>query len=421
MRKFLAGASRLFFRGLHAAEGLVSLPRSISEPLHFREDWDAFLKTPSNEPTIWVHGASVGELEDLANFFLDAQTLAEAGYSLRQLVVTSSSPSAKPFLAKLAERLPLAYAGPVPSEDPTKIEAFLAALKPELLVLSHSDLWPNLMDLAQEKALSKGLVWMPSKASSSQGLFEKIIAPATLKAVGARSPEDLDALKLRLGPIYPDVEIVWVGNPRLDRIATRIKDQQGLDHHVLEDARAQPDPSRLSMLIGSVWPEDAAAIAEALKGLPAEARDRLQIVAIPHVTDDMHLTASIQHLLPQARVLPIQGVLLEAYQGFDLAFVGGGYRTGLHSILEPAMWGLPIFCGPQLRKQPEAASLQKAGVLFPILETSELGEKLALLLADRDALAALKRQAIATGTQMKASTGASKRLSRLVGKSKISQ
>ncbi|MEO5667865.1 MAG: glycosyltransferase N-terminal domain-containing protein [Bdellovibrionota bacterium] len=418
MKKWIAGASRLFFKGLHVTEALFGLPKSISDSLHFRENWEQFLVRASPVPTLWIHGASVGELEDLANFFLNEEALKEAGYDSSRLVVTASSPSAKPFLERLRQRGLVIYAGPIPSEDPQKITSFLETLQPELLVLSHSDLWPNLMLAAQERALARGIVWMPAKASSATSLFENVVRPEKLIAVGVRSAFEVDALRTRLSN-YSSSQIVWIGNPRLDRIASRILDQQSRDHHVLEESRARPDNRKLSLLMGSAWPEDAAVLAEALKALSTEDQARIQIVVIPHVTDDMHVVASIQHLLPMARILRIQGVLLEAYQDFDLAFVGGGFRTGLHSVLEPALWGLPIFCGPQLRKQIEAPELEALGALHPIVSAALLSQQLSTYLSRPEALQAATAASRAASDKMKASTGASKRLSHLLGASRI--
>lgn len=416
MRRWIARASELAFKGLHATESLFGLPKSVSDPLHYRETWDTVLTGPAPAPTLWIHGASVGELEDLANFFLDPASIESAGYTIARLMVTASSPSAKPFLAKLRERFPLAYAGPIPSENPAQIRLFLEKLRPELLVLSHSDLWPSLIHSAQEHALEKGIVWMPAKPGSAEGLFETLIRPDKLRAVGVRRLEDLETMQSRLSA-YTTTQITWVGNPRLDRIIQRIQEQRARDHHVLEESRARPDTLKLSLLMGSAWPEDAAVLAEAMGMLSASEQERIQIVVIPHVTDEVHVVASIQHLLPMARILRLQGVLLEAYQDFDLAFVGGGFRTGLHSVLEPALWGLPIFCGPQLRKQPEAPELEAQGVLRPVLSAEELASTLRSYLQSPEIFESLRKTSETVAERMKASTGASKRLSCLVGTS----
>jgi 3-deoxy-D-manno-octulosonic-acid transferase len=410
---WIAGASQLAFKGLNLAESFIGLPKALSDSLQFRQNWETHLSRPSESPTLWIHGASVGELEDLANFYFDTAAIESTGYDITRLVVTSSSLSAKPFLANLRDRLPLAYAGPIPSEDTAQILRFLDKLKPDFLILSHSDLWPNLMHHAQERALQKGILWMPAKATAAKALFEATIREDKLKAVGVRNRDDFQALQVRLKS-FRSSQLTWVGNPRLDRIASRISKQRAQDQHVLEDIRARPDNRKFSILMGSAWAEDAALMAEALKALDSKTIDRIQIVTIPHTTDDIHIVASIQHLLPMARILRIQGILLEAYQDFDLAFVGGGFRSGLHSVLEPALWGIPIVCGPMLRKQPEAPELEAKGALRRMVSPSTLRDCLEELMDETRSQSWISN-AKTVGEEMKTSTGASKRLSHLVG------
>ena len=68
------------------------------------------------------------------------------------------------------------------------------------------------------------------------------------------------------------------------------------------------------------------------------------------------------------------GKLLSLYSIADVAFVGGGFRTGLHSVLEPAGFGLPIICGPKLEKQVDSYKLKELGGLFIINNSEELLE-----------------------------------------------
>src|SRR5690554_6990172 len=53
-------------------------------------------------------------------------------------------------------------------------------------------------------------------------------------------------------------------------------------------------------------------------------------------------------------VLDCIGVLADVYQYGKIAYVGGGFGTGLHNILEPASFGLPVIFGPKHQKFPEA-------------------------------------------------------------------
>ena len=56
------------------------------------------------------------------------------------------------------------------------------------------------------------------------------------------------------------------------------------------------------------------------------------------------------------------GVLATLYGAGTMAYVGGGFgRAGLHSVLEPAAWGLPVAFGPRWRESRDAALLLEAG------------------------------------------------------------
>ena len=60
----------------------------------------------------------------------------------------------------------------------------------------------------------------------------------------------------------------------------------------------------------------------------------------------------------------------------DIAYVGGAFKTGLHNILEPAAFGLPVIFGPNHYKFPEAALFIQNGVGFSIANASDFNQKL---------------------------------------------
>jgi 3-deoxy-D-manno-octulosonic-acid transferase len=52
------------------------------------------------------------------------------------------------------------------------------------------------------------------------------------------------------------------------------------------------------------------------------------------------------------------GVLATLYGAGTMAYVGGGFgRAGLHSVFEPAAWGVPVLFGPHWRESRDAALL----------------------------------------------------------------
>ncbi|NCN39828.1 hypothetical protein GW916_01130 [bacterium] len=418
--KWLSKVSSGTFKALKITEALLGLPKAIGDTLHFRSIWDQYAKqSPGSSGSLWIHGASVGELEDLANFFLDQELLELSGYKKEDLIITSSSVSADAFLRKLSNKLSPAYAGPLPPENAYELNRFYSKFNPELMILSHGDIWPLSLEIAQETQLKHGIIWLPSHASSAKVLLEKSINPTKLKVVGARNSEDQLKLSRRLDPIFPQSEIVLVGNPRIDRIDSRVEYQKKNDVHILESHRCAPEKSKVSLLLGSAWVEDAAILADTLKNISSEELGRLQIVVIPHVVNDMHVTASIQHLLPMARVLSVEGILLEAYQNFSIAFVGGGFKSGLHSVLEPALWGVPVICGPQLRKQPDAITLQRTGALKSVLSSANLQSHIQTAIEGNSTWRIWQTAALDAQKDFASLKGASRRLSTLISQVRV--
>jgi 3-deoxy-D-manno-octulosonic-acid transferase len=66
------------------------------------------------------------------------------------------------------------------------------------------------------------------------------------------------------------------------------------------------------------------------------------------------------------------GILSRIYAYANYAYIGGGFGAGIHNILEAAVYGLPIFIGPNFSKFKEAVDLVKSNSTFVINQTSDL-------------------------------------------------
>ncbi|MEH6408277.1 MAG: 3-deoxy-D-manno-octulosonic acid transferase, partial [Leeuwenhoekiella sp.] len=76
-------------------------------------------------------------------------------------------------------------------------------------------------------------------------------------------------------------------------------------------------------------------------------------------------------------ILDTVGFLGRVYQYADVAYVGGAAgNTGLHNILEPATFGIPIITGTSISKFPEAIQLQKLAGLYTVSSSAETNELL---------------------------------------------
>ena len=79
------------------------------------------------------------------------------------------------------------------------------------------------------------------------------------------------------------------------------------------------------------------------------------------------------------------GVLADAYRFADVAYIGGSFSTGVHSVIEPAIMGIPILFGPIHKNSFEAIELLRQRAAFEIDNADTVYDKLALVLDD-DAL-----------------------------------
>ncbi|NCN28447.1 hypothetical protein GW915_12840 [bacterium] len=353
--------SRILYATAEIIDAFVLLSDKFNNSLSYRRQWRLYLRRPPASETLWIHGASAGELEDLAAFFSNENNLKAIGFSHKQLILTSSSVSADSKLKLWGNKFNLCYAGPIPPESRSNCAEFFKRLKPKLLILSHSDVWPTLFSEAARTKKLKAL-WLPAK-NKDLGYVRKSLLKKILLHIGLRNKSDSFDFR---------VEQSFIGNPRIDRVLERIKIETTSTQHVLDFDQCQPKLGFINIIIGSAWREDAQFLSKAIQRLKPETIEKLNIVLIPHDPQNSHEVALIKNQLSFAQISLTEGILLEAYKGFSLAFVGGGFRTGLHSILEPALWGLPVLCGPKLEKQPEAKTLGESRQLFSYSNPQDL-------------------------------------------------
>jgi 3-deoxy-D-manno-octulosonic-acid transferase len=158
-----------------------------------------------------------------------------------------------------------------------------------------------------------------------------------------------------------------------------------------------------------------------------------RLVLVPHEPTDRHLdrvmAAAARLGLPapvrlsQARdpvpflLVDRVGGLARLYGGGRMAYVGGGFgKAGLHSVLEPAAWGLPVAFGPWWSSSREAGLLLDAGAAVSLPPRSHgagraLAETWSRWLDDDGARSLAGRKALEV---VQAGAGAADRNARLV-------
>jgi 3-deoxy-D-manno-octulosonic-acid transferase len=147
------------------------------------------------------------------------------------------------------------------------------------------------------------------------------------------------------------------------------------------------------MVAGSTWPGDEAVLLDAFARLH-DRRAGARLILAPHEPIPRHLAAVEQAARGAGAPAPVRlsmatgptplilvdrvGALATLYGAGTVAYVGGGFgRAGLHSVLEPAAWGVPVAFGPRWRQSRDAALLLEAGAAAALTSSgSSAGEQL---------------------------------------------
>lgn len=323
-------------------------------------------------PLVWMHAPSVGE-------GLQAKPVLEtlrAEHPDWQLAFTFFSPSAE----RLAKNLPVDVADYLPLDRLSDVNAVLDALQPTALVFSKLDVWPELTLAASRRGVKLGLISATVSLESSRLRWPArtwgASAYAALDRIGAISEDD--GRRLELLGARPEA-IAVTGDTRYDSVAERAARIDRKREPLARLARSGNAPDAFTIVAGSTWPSDEAVILPAFADLLVQLPTARLLLA-PHEPHPDHLAGiaeRLRHLklprpvrlsqLEHAKPGPVivvdrVGVLADLYALGETAFVGGGYhRAGLHSVLEPAVFGVPIMFGPHWRMSRDAALLLDHG------------------------------------------------------------
>ena len=151
----------------------------------------------------------------------------------------------------------------------------------------------------------------------------------------------------------------------------------------------------LTMVFGSTWPEDLSITLDAINNAP----EHIKFVIAPHqinsaqiqklkksITKKVICFSEIENQnLEEFQVLIVDtiGLLTKIYSYADLTYVGGGMGlSGLHNVLEPAAFGIPIVIGKNFDKFPEAKMLRRLGGLFSVSSGNEFASIFEKLISD---------------------------------------
>ena len=277
----------------------------------------------------------------------------------------------------------------LPLDGRIAAQDFIKIIQPSLVVFVKYEFWYYYLMTLKKHNIPALLISATFRESGIffkwyGGLFRKLLYCFNYLLV-----QDAQSQKLLSG-ILPENRILLAGDTRYDRVSAIAAAAKFLP--VIETFKGE---NKL-LIAGSTWPEDEKMLASEMRYLPPG----WKLIIAPHEVTEAHvqqmlrlfeheavLYSALAHL-PQGeekKVLVIDniGMLSALYRYGEIAFIGGGFnKGGIHNILEPAVFGLPVLFGPVWQKFVEANEMIAAGFAFPVENEIELKLKLGALLQD---------------------------------------
>ncbi|MGQ9879952.1 MAG: 3-deoxy-D-manno-octulosonic acid transferase [Armatimonadota bacterium] len=347
--------------------------------------------SPYGRKVVWVHAVSVGEV--IAAIPL-LQALREA-FPQYHLLLTTLTPTgnatARQQIGKLVDAV-----GYLPIDFPITVQTALERVRPEVLIIMETELWPNLLITAYRRGV-KTIIANGRLSDRSlpayrrfRWFFSRVLRH--VDAICTQSEEDARRFCL-IGALPDRVHIT--GNTKFDQAAVGA---QEVDVDALRQDLGIPAGAPVLVVGSTRAPEEERLIAEAYRRLREEF-PTLCIVWAPRHVEKAEAVAEVLRQegfhpwfrtqgapnVPQEQiVLDTFGELGKVYAVGDIAVIGGSFvPLGGQNLLQPLAHGKPVIHGPHMQNFRDVAGMaRQAGVSWTASNSSELVEYASRLLRD---------------------------------------
>ena len=332
---------------------------------------------PKNKEVYWFHCASLGEFDQGLPIMKELKSKVKDAY----IVVTFFSPSGMNHFHKRDHCVDSAYY----LELDTKKNArnFIEFFQPKAAFFVKYEFWANYIFEAKKKGVK--LFSVSAVFRSNQiyfkwygSFFRKILRSFDFFYLQTKESKEL------LNSIGFSNTVVS-GDSRYDKVHENylmMKNKTLQNKSEMDDVFIKFLDGKKAIVIGSSWPVEEKMALQFIIDNP----DRKFILA-PHDISESHIkqitsTSSLNIVrytdfdaFQQSNnclLLDTIGHLSTAYHYGSMAFIGGGFSGKLHNILEPSVFGLPTFFGPNVKKFPEAELFLKNKISFKVENLNDI-------------------------------------------------
>jgi len=361
----------------------------------------AYAEVPRD--VVWVHAVSAGEVIAAAPLIRRLIALLP---ETRVLVTTMTPTGANQVRRLLGNRVSHCYA---PYDFPCALRRFMKRVRPQLLVLMETELWPNMVRMSAARGIPVVLINARLSERSARGyrrvagLTRSMLSQLTW--IAAQYPEHAQRfLDLGAPPAIVDV----VGNVKFD-----VEMPDDFRERVAALRARWQTSGRPVWIAASTHDGEDEIVLDAHRRLLSKSPEALLILVPRHpqrfdsvaelASDGLVMRRMTDTSSSQAQVIlgDTMGQLIYLYGVAQIAFIGGSLVThGGHNPIEAAASGLPLIMGPHdFNFAPVAAAFEAAGCLHRIADATDLAESLTELFDDAERRAAevrCAREVVAT-------------------------
>lgn len=339
-------------------------------------------KINQNDKTIWFHAASLGEYEQ----GLPVIEKIKNKYPEHKIVLTFFSPSGyevrkKNSVADITVYLPL--------DTKKNAKHFLDLVHPEIVFFIKYEYWLNYLNELQKLKIPTYLI---SGIFRKDQIFFKWYGKFYRKALNAFTHlfvqnENSKKLLLQLGKTNVTVS----GDTRFDRVVSILEKDNSLDFI------SEFKNNTLTIVVGSSWSKDENLLIDYIN----QTKNKIKFIIAPHNIKEQQIQELKQSISKKVIlfsekstknladfdvfIIDTIGILSKIYSYADIAYVGGGFgKPGIHNILEPATFGVPIIIGPNFSHFAEAIALVNMGGCISITNKNELTDAFSDLIYNSD-------------------------------------
>lgn len=326
-------------------------------------------KVKTSHPLAWFHCASLGEFEQGRPLMEEFRKQ----YPTYKILLTFFSPSGYEVRKNYNGADYIFY---LPIDTPANAKRFLALTNPTLVFFIKYEFWFNYIKQIKKNAIPFFVISSNFRKSQHYFKWYGFWFRKQLKGVSRFFVQNNNSLQL-LNNIHI-TNVTVSGDTRFDRVMALAQNTMKLP--LIEKFCDGKD----IFIAGSTWEPDE----DILIKLINSEKTKYKFIIAPHMVDKPHIASLVEKIkkghvvlyseadldnVLYAKVLIIDciGILSNLYRYGKIAYIGGGFGSGIHNILEAATYGMPVIFGPKYHKFIEAVELIEKGGAYCIHNENE--------------------------------------------------